>query len=119
MALLPRSFAAGVVAGLALSWLRRALDWRQLLAGLLRPRLTAGSFKMVEKLSRVARAKRPAPLRSLIPLAKVEGGRLSELALLPLPLFPLALSSFIAVPCTALANYFSGQDLAESGTTSW
>ena len=79
------TFGAGVAIGIVLSWwwnrasveLATALDAR--LAAVQRwwpfRRHVRGKepFKMEDHLSLVARAKRPAPLRGLIPLSHIEG----------------------------------------------
>ena len=65
------TFACGVVAGLTIGWLWR--EMRQRLAGLLEPILSRQPFKLADRLSKVAKAKKSAPLRDLIPLGKVPG----------------------------------------------
>jgi hypothetical protein len=67
------STCAGVLAGVGLSWLWRRLARRRQLIAAATATKTPGPFDMASKLSLVARAKRAAPLRELIPLGKIEG----------------------------------------------
>ncbi|EOD14430.1 Kynurenine/alpha-aminoadipate aminotransferase [Emiliania huxleyi CCMP1516] len=72
-----RTFCAGVVAGVSLSWLYpRLLRQLSFVTRLVRVRVSsraAPSFSIERCLSRVARAKRPALLRELLPLLKLDG----------------------------------------------
>ena len=70
-----RTFCAGVVAGVSLSWLYpRLLRQLSFVTRLVRVRVNGSSFFSIEQcLSRVARAKRPALLRELLPLLKLDG----------------------------------------------
>ena len=72
-----RTFCAGVVAGVSLSWLYpRLLRQLSFVTRLVRVRVSsraALSFSIERCLSRVARAKRPALLRELLPLLKLDG----------------------------------------------
>jgi DNA-binding transcriptional MocR family regulator len=69
----------GVAGGLAISWLWQRLrshpSWRKAICGSAAQTQTPprSAFKMEDRLSLVARAKRPAPLRGLLPISKTPG----------------------------------------------